>query len=109
MLAGPQPPFWMRVWGDHVTNQSLYTAVDPQAIGDACTLWAAAVMAEAKHLTEARALYQRVLAQFVGGLIGLRVAAIAIGMAIEHPTVNYVVTVPGFGGADIAFAAEACI
>jgi len=47
-----------------------------------------------------------VLAQFVGGLIGLLAAAIAIGMAIEHPTVNYVVTVPGFGGAGIAFAAE---
>ena len=50
-----------------------------------------------------------VLAQFVGGLIGLLVAAFAIGMAIEHPAVNYVVTVPGFGGAGIAFAAEAGI
>ena len=50
-----------------------------------------------------------VLAQFVGGLIGLLVAAMAIGMAIEHPTVNYVVTVPGFGGAGMAFVAEACI
>ena len=50
-----------------------------------------------------------VLAQFVGGLIGLLVAAMAIGMAIEHPTVNYVVTVPGLDGAWIAFVAEACI
>jgi aquaporin Z len=50
-----------------------------------------------------------VLAQFVGGLIGLYVAAIAIGMAIEHPSVNYVVTVPGLGGVGIAFAAEAGI
>jgi aquaporin Z len=50
-----------------------------------------------------------VLAQFVGGLIGLLVAAMAIGMAIEHPTVNYVVTIPGLDGAGIAFAAEACI
>jgi aquaporin Z len=50
-----------------------------------------------------------VLAQFVGGLIGLLVAAMMIGMAIEDPTVNYVVTVPGFGGAGIAFVAEACI
>lgn len=50
-----------------------------------------------------------VLAQFVGGLIGLLVAAMAIGMAIEHPTVNYVVTVPGFGGAGMAFVAEGCI
>ena len=109
MLARVEPPSWMKALGDHVTNQPLRTAVDPQALEAACTLRSAAVMAEAKDLTEARALYQRVLAQFVGGLIGLRVAAIAIGMAIEHPTVNYVVTVPGFGGADIAFAAEACI
>lgn len=50
-----------------------------------------------------------VMAQFVGGLIGLLFAAMAIGMAIEHPTVNYVVTVPGFDGAGIAFVAEVCI
>lgn len=50
-----------------------------------------------------------VLAQFVGGVIGLRVASMAIGMAIEHPTVNYVVTVPGLDGTGIAFVAEAAI
>lgn len=50
-----------------------------------------------------------VLAQFIGGLMGLLVAAIAIGIAIEDPTVNYVVTVPGLGGAGMAFAAEVCI
>jgi len=50
-----------------------------------------------------------VLAQFVGGVIGLLVAAMVIGMAIEHPAVNYVVTVPGFGGTGIAFVAEAVI
>jgi len=42
-------------------------------------------------------------------VIGLLVAALIIGMAIEHPAVNYVVTVPGFGGAGIAFVAEAVI
>ena len=50
-----------------------------------------------------------VLAQFAGGLIGLLVASLALGMAIEHPTINYVVTVPGLEGTGIAFAAEACI
>jgi aquaporin Z len=50
-----------------------------------------------------------VLAQFAGGLIGLLVAARAIGMAIEHPTVNYVVTIPGLNGTWIAFFAEALI
>jgi len=50
-----------------------------------------------------------VLAQFVGGLIGLLAAARVLGMAIEHPTVNYVVTVPGLEGAWIAFVAEVLI
>ena len=50
-----------------------------------------------------------VLAQFVGGLLGLLLATIAIGMAIKYPTVNYVVTVPGLNGAGIAFVAEAGI
>ena len=50
-----------------------------------------------------------VLAQFAGGVIGLLVAAMVIGMAIEHPSVNYVVTVPGLDGAGVAFAAEAAI
>jgi aquaporin Z len=50
-----------------------------------------------------------VLAQFIGGTVGLLLGAIAIGMAIEHPAVNYVVTVPGNGGVATAFAAEAAI
>ncbi|MGQ0665658.1 MAG: MIP/aquaporin family protein [Nitrospiraceae bacterium] len=50
-----------------------------------------------------------VAAQFVGGTIGFWLAAVMIGMAIEHPAVNYVVTVPGLGGTAIAFAAEAMI
>ena len=50
-----------------------------------------------------------VLAQFAGGLIGLQVAALAIGMAIEHPVVNYVVTVPGLDGTWMAFVAEVAI
>jgi hypothetical protein len=64
MLGGAEPPSWMRTWGHHVMSQPLRTAVDPQALGAACTLRAAAVMIEAKHLTEARALYQRVLARY---------------------------------------------
>ena len=64
MIAGTEPPSWMRAWGDHVLSQPLRTAVDPQALGAACTLRAAAVMVEAEHLTEARALYQRVLVRY---------------------------------------------
>lgn len=61
---GAGPPSWMKAWGGHVVNQPLRTSVDPQALGAACTLKAAGVMAEAEHLTEARALYQRVLARY---------------------------------------------
>jgi hypothetical protein len=62
--ARAEPPSWIRAWGQHVANQPLRTAVDPQALGTACTLRAAAVMAEAEHLMEARALYRRVLARY---------------------------------------------
>lgn len=50
-----------------------------------------------------------VVAQFLGGVTGLLIAASILGMTIEHPGVNYVVTVPGTGGAWVAFAAEAGI
>ena len=63
-LAGAEPPSWMRAWGDHVMSQPLRTSVDPHALGAACTLRAAAVMAKAAHLAEARALYQRVLTRY---------------------------------------------
>lgn len=59
-----EPPSWMRAWGNHVTNQPLRTVVDPQALGAACTLRAAALMVEAQHLIEGRVLYQRVLARY---------------------------------------------
>jgi len=64
LLAGTKPPSWVKVLGDHVLSQPLRTVVDPNALGAACTLRAAAVMVEAGHLTEARALYQRVLVRY---------------------------------------------
>lgn len=62
--ARTEPPSWMRAWGQHVQDQPFRTAVDPQALSASCTLRAGAVMAEAEHLTEARALYQRVLTRY---------------------------------------------
>lgn len=50
-----------------------------------------------------------VAAQFIGGTIGLWLAAQLLGLAIEHPAVNYVVTIPGNEGTVIAFVAEAVI
>jgi hypothetical protein len=61
---GAEPPSWMKAWGHHVTNQPRRTSVDPQALGAACTIRAAGVMAEAARITEARALYQHVLERY---------------------------------------------
>jgi aquaporin Z len=46
------------------------------------------------------------LFQFCGGLIGLWLAGGILSGAIADPSVNYVVTTPGVGGAGIAFWAE---
>ncbi len=50
-----------------------------------------------------------IVAQFVGGLLGVLLAAKILGAAIAHPTVSYVVTIPGSSGAGIAFLAELII
>jgi len=62
--AEVDPPAWMRAWGQHVMSQPIRTAVDPQALGAACTLKAAAVMVEAEQPMEAQALYRRVLERY---------------------------------------------
>jgi aquaporin Z len=50
-----------------------------------------------------------VIAQSLGGVAGVLLSAAAIGMAIEHPAVNYVVTLPGQDGLGLAFLAEVLI
>jgi aquaporin Z len=50
-----------------------------------------------------------IVAQFVGGLLGLLLAARILGDAIVNPNVNYVVTAPGMSGIGIAFLAELII
>lgn len=50
-----------------------------------------------------------VLAQFLGGLLGVAVSAIALGPLLSHTAVGYVVTVPGRWGVGAAFAAEVAI
>jgi len=49
-----------------------------------------------------------VLAQFMGGLLGVLIASVLVGMAIAHPTVHYAVTAPNAGW-KIAFLAEVII
>jgi aquaporin Z len=47
-----------------------------------------------------------ILAQFVGGLLGLLLAVRLLGEAIADPAVNYLITTPGVGGTGTAFIAE---
>ena len=46
------------------------------------------------------------LSQFVGATLAVYLAAAALGMAVSHPAVRYVVTVPGPEGIRAAFLAE---
>ena len=50
-----------------------------------------------------------VVAQFVGGLAGVLLAAAVLGRALAEPPVQYVVTTPGMGGPGVAFLAEMVI
>ena|ERR1051325_2819543 len=50
-----------------------------------------------------------IAAQFVGGVAGVALVALAAGKFLTHPSVNYVATLPGAGGSGLAFAGEAVI
>ena len=50
-----------------------------------------------------------IVAQFVGAVAGVLVAAGLLGEVIRHPSVNYVATLPGVHGALVAFLAELLI
>jgi aquaporin Z len=50
-----------------------------------------------------------VVAQFVGGVAGVALVAAISGKLLAHPSVNYVATLPGPGGAGAAFLGEAAI
>jgi aquaporin Z len=47
-----------------------------------------------------------ILAQFVGGVAGVLLAAALLGGRVMHPSVQYAVTVPGAAGPGVAFLAE---
>jgi aquaporin Z len=50
-----------------------------------------------------------ILAQFAGGLAGVVLTRSLVGSLVTHPSVNYVVTVPGARGPWVAFVAEIAI
>ena len=47
-----------------------------------------------------------IIAQFTGGIVGVFAVALFVRMALSHPKVNYVATLPGPHGMIIAFVAE---
>src|SRR5262252_5143158 len=47
-----------------------------------------------------------IIAQFTGGIMGVFAVALFVRMALSHPKVNYVATLPGPHGMIIAFVAE---
>jgi len=50
-----------------------------------------------------------IAAQFIGGALGAVAAALFLSPWAEHPSVNYVITVPGSSGSLVAFGAEIAI
>lgn len=50
-----------------------------------------------------------VVAQFVGGAAGVVLSQLALGRWLDHPTVNYVVTIPGPRGVGVAWIGECAI
>jgi aquaporin Z len=50
-----------------------------------------------------------VVAQFLGGLLGVLAAAALLGQPFEQPPIDFIVTVPGRAGAGAAFIAEMAI
>ncbi len=50
-----------------------------------------------------------IVAQYIGGLLGVLLATKLVGNAIVHPSVNYAVTIPGATGIGAAFFAELII
>jgi aquaporin Z len=50
-----------------------------------------------------------ILAQFIGGAVGIMLCRVAANPLLIHPSVHHVVTVPGASGTIIAWVAEFCI
>jgi len=50
-----------------------------------------------------------IISQFIGAVIGVMLSAVILQNTLTHPSVNYVVTLPGSKGVAVAFIAEAII
>jgi len=50
-----------------------------------------------------------VVAQFIGGVLGVGLASLLLGHVLADPAINYVATIPGAYGVGVAFLAEVVI
>jgi len=50
-----------------------------------------------------------IVAQFAGGIVGVSIVSLFVRMALAHPSVNFVATLPGPRGVWVAFVAELII
>ncbi len=50
-----------------------------------------------------------IAAQFIGGWLGVQLSSAGLSNSLQHPSVNYVATLPGHFGTGIAFLAEFAI
>jgi aquaporin Z len=50
-----------------------------------------------------------ILAQFIGGAVGIMICRVAANPLLIHPSVRHVVTIPGASGTLVAWVAEFCI
>lgn len=56
-----------------------------------------------------RDLLAYMIAQFIGGVLGMAIAAAVFGSYLSHASVHFVATLPGKDGVGIAFASEVAI
>jgi aquaporin Z len=117
LLEHPRSPLRMRIRNGFLRRALIGLAMGLTAIGLIYSPWgqqSGAHMNPATTLTFLKlgkiappdaAFY--IGAQFVGGIAGVLVAKVLLRGALTHPNVNYVVTVPGPAGTELAFVAEA--
>jgi aquaporin Z len=119
LLFHPSSPVSALVPGDHGRRVLMGLAMGLTAVGLIYSPWgrrSGAHLNPAVTLTFLRlgkiagpdaAFYA--LFQAAGGVLGMLVAVQVLGPLVAHPSVNYVVTVPGPAGVGIAFVAEVAI
>ncbi|WP_455377222.1 hypothetical protein [Petrachloros mirabilis] len=63
-LNAAEPPRWVRWWGKHVRMQPIRTSVDPSALGAACGIRTATILAKGNRQFDARRLYRHIASHY---------------------------------------------